>query len=354
MQPYRPEIRKPLGEADFEQLCANVYGAVFGDLLPSVNGRTGQSQHGIDVLVRTQSNRSVAIQCKRYDLKQLTTDLLMEDIKKLDASSWEVGTLIFATTAVRDAPLVQWTEELSNQRVAAGKFALRIEFWDDICIFAHEPLQQQYVPTPDSITLIAFRDAQKRSEEAAAKIQSMIEALVAAQKGRAKDDEPYDRHGRLSVNAKRSYVLKGPIANSKRLRPYAIGASILGFAIWSILGTPIFLHHPPASFGFFVGLSTMMIGLMLVIICNILKYRRPTLASPFQRDLLFEADASGNVYLTRISASCPQCGSNMRYRFEGPLKGPLVPRLVCPRYDQAHSLIFDFTSMPDAGSDLSG
>ncbi|OAJ52031.1 hypothetical protein A6V36_18025 [Paraburkholderia ginsengiterrae] len=356
MQPYRPEIRKPLGEADFEQLCANVYGAVFKDPLPSINGRSGQSQHGIDVLVRTRSERAVAIQCKRYDLKALTPEVLEEDIRKLDASTWDVGTLIFATTAERDTHLLQWTEELSSQRMAESKFAVQVEFWGDICnhICAHDSLRQQYAPTPDSITLAAFRDAQQRSDKTASRITSLIETLVEAQNGRRKNEEIYDEHGRMFVNAKRSYVLNRPIVNSQKLGPYAILLCITGMGIWFTCGTPFILHHPPYWFGFLGGLSMMMAGVMLIIVCYALRQRMPTLASPFDRGLLFEADARGDVYLTRIFASCPKCGSSMRYKFVGPLKGPLEPRLVCPRFDRAHSSVFDFTSMPDAGSDLPG
>ena len=59
------EITKPTDDGAFEDMCARIYGAVYGDQLPTINGRRGQAQAGIDVFVNSTAGR-IGIQCKRY------------------------------------------------------------------------------------------------------------------------------------------------------------------------------------------------------------------------------------------------------------------------------------------------
>ena len=63
------EIPPPKNEADFERMCAQVYGVVFNDRMPKMNGRRGQVQGGVDVFVKDASVGRVGIQCKKYTIK---------------------------------------------------------------------------------------------------------------------------------------------------------------------------------------------------------------------------------------------------------------------------------------------
>lgn len=58
------ELPRPKNEADFERMCAQIYGVVFGDPTPKINGRKGQTQGGVDVFV----NATVVCICVQTDV----------------------------------------------------------------------------------------------------------------------------------------------------------------------------------------------------------------------------------------------------------------------------------------------
>ena len=48
---YKPRILLPSTEQEFEVLCAHIYGVIFNCKTPTMYGRKGQKQYGLDVLV---------------------------------------------------------------------------------------------------------------------------------------------------------------------------------------------------------------------------------------------------------------------------------------------------------------
>jgi tetratricopeptide (TPR) repeat protein len=128
---YSRELPKPKSETEFEEMCAIVYGEVFGDPLPKLNGRRGQKQAGVDVYVRSRTGR-IGIQSKRYKDGSLTLKHVAEEVRKAEEGPVAIVTLIVATTAANDAKLLADVMAFSDEREAAGKFPVQIEFWDDI------------------------------------------------------------------------------------------------------------------------------------------------------------------------------------------------------------------------------
>lgn len=78
------EIPLPKNEADFERMCAQVYGVVFDDRMPKMNGRSGQVQGGVDVFVKEPGIGRVGIQCKKYALKPLKWADVVAEVEKAD------------------------------------------------------------------------------------------------------------------------------------------------------------------------------------------------------------------------------------------------------------------------------
>lgn len=355
MQQIYHDVPIPHSPGAFEQLCANVYGVRFGDRLPSVNGRSGQKQYGLDVLITRSDATRIGIQCKRYILADLSTDSLIDDIKKADHGEWKINALVFATTGLRDAKLVRWAAQLTDQRLREGKCAIHIEFWQDICnhIFAHSELQHQYVPHAPGGLLYEVRQAQIASSERAMRIEENIASLLKKQSEYASPDQTVDEHGRKFINVWRQYVVHRPIGNARKIRPYLIAFSVTGLLCWIGSLFAIFFSHFAFTGAWLLAcMFPTMLAMMLAIICTHLLRRLPVMATPVHRSLLLESNKEGDVYLTRIFARCPQCNEEMRYAFLGPLKGPMYPRLVCPRNGRAHNLEFDYTTMPDAGTDI--
>ncbi|MBA5639476.1 hypothetical protein H3H37_20645 [Duganella sp. LX20W] len=129
-----------------------MYGEVHGDLSPKRNGRRGQKQFGVDIFVRTERGL-IGIQCKRYNDGTLTLRDIEDEIRKADAGTVPISRLIISTTAASDANLVGAVLTLSVQREKAGKFAVEIDFWEEIeaHIERHSKLLARYNPhAPES------------------------------------------------------------------------------------------------------------------------------------------------------------------------------------------------------------
>ena len=142
------EIPPPKNEADFERMCAQVYGVIFDDRMPKMNGRRGQVQGGVDVFVNDARVGRVGIQCKKYTMKPVKWSDVEDEVEKADTHKTPIKKLILATTAANDATLLKKVQELSDDREAKGLFPVEVEFWDDICnhIDRFPVLQNSYAP----------------------------------------------------------------------------------------------------------------------------------------------------------------------------------------------------------------
>ena len=142
------DLAPPKNEADFERMCAQVYGVVFKDPKPKMNGRRGQKQGGVDVFVQSKDLGRIGIQCKKYTLKPVKWDEVVDEVKKADEFKTPIKQLLLATTAVSDAALLHKVQLFSDERGAAGLFTVEIEFWEDICnhIDTYGVLQDHYAP----------------------------------------------------------------------------------------------------------------------------------------------------------------------------------------------------------------
>jgi len=129
-------------------MCADVYGVVFEDPLPKMNGRRGQSQGGVDVFVQRKGVGRIGIQCKKYTFQAIGWDDVEDEVAKADKRLAPIKQLILATTAPSDARLLERVQLLSDARQAEGLFPVDIEFWDDICnhVERFTVLQDSYAP----------------------------------------------------------------------------------------------------------------------------------------------------------------------------------------------------------------
>ena len=114
------EIPPPKNEGDFERMCAQVYGVVFNDRMPKMNGRRGQVQGGVDVFVKELGVGRVGIQCKKYTLKPVKWGDVEDEIDKADRHQTPIKKLILATTAPNDAPLLSRPCKFSTTRMNTG------------------------------------------------------------------------------------------------------------------------------------------------------------------------------------------------------------------------------------------
>ena len=95
------------------------------------NGRGGQQQHGVDISGPDEIGRLVGIQCKRYKTILKLKDVTAE-IANAEKFNGQLSALFVATTADHDAKLQEQVRQISDKRVAEGKFAVALLFWDEI------------------------------------------------------------------------------------------------------------------------------------------------------------------------------------------------------------------------------
>lgn len=171
------EIAKPTLEAQFEDMCANVYGEVFGDPLPQNNGRRGQEQAGVDIFVRGPKGR-LGIQCKRYQDGKLKLRHIQEEVERADRDGTPIVRLIVATTAANDAKLLREVQQLSDAREAENKFPVDVQFWSEICrhIRRHPKLQRDYDPSAPGGAFEQLRQDSREVRTAVERVEARMQA----------------------------------------------------------------------------------------------------------------------------------------------------------------------------------
>lgn len=163
---FTSKIAKPNTEQDFESLCAHVLGKNFNCTLPSMYGRRGQSQHGLDILVYENDNiapsNRIGIQCKHVQnltFNGASGDSVVKEVNKADLGKQNIRSLIIVTSLDSDKKLTDEVSTLSDQRIKEGKFSIQIIFWNDICNYINRDPQLSafYRQDPEILDLF-FRD----------------------------------------------------------------------------------------------------------------------------------------------------------------------------------------------------
>ncbi|MFY9824448.1 MAG: hypothetical protein WAM82_23935 [Thermoanaerobaculia bacterium] len=137
---------------DFEDLCCDLMRRVWNDPYTQKNGRSGQSQKGVDIYGQPNQEADWAgMQCKLKD--QLTGGRLsLAEIKKDIESAKKfrppLRQLIIATTAPRDANLQEELRKIDEKERRVDSFSVSIFFWEDILskLGDFPDLAQKYYP----------------------------------------------------------------------------------------------------------------------------------------------------------------------------------------------------------------
>ncbi|CAJ5769631.1 Uncharacterised protein [Burkholderia pseudomallei] len=179
MRTFTLEIVKPKHAEDFEDYCAEIYSVVFEDPTPKRNGRTGQSQGGVDIFVEPRVGKRKGIQCKRYYETKVTEKVIADEVVAADKAGWSIGELIVATTAASDSKLVKYAQDLTDARAESGKFKVSIEFWDDICnhIKRHAILQKKYSPNSPGGVYDDIRTSSEKTHSTVVETNELVSAL---------------------------------------------------------------------------------------------------------------------------------------------------------------------------------
>lgn len=125
------ELPRPKNWQDFESIVRDALAQRWKSTTLSKNGRGGQKQKGVDIYGPDEIGRAVGIQCKLYN-SPLKLKQVSDEVANAEQFKGQLTTLFIATTAERDATLQEKVRLLSDARVAQGKFAVALLYWDDI------------------------------------------------------------------------------------------------------------------------------------------------------------------------------------------------------------------------------
>lgn len=126
-------LPKPNNWKEFEQICVDILEFYFSDYEVSRYARSGQSQHGIDILaVRPQENREerIGIQCK--NVENLTESKIRNEVKATDDFNLKLDEYRILTTHSADNDIQDSVRGISEEMLNNDKFPIYIWFWDKI------------------------------------------------------------------------------------------------------------------------------------------------------------------------------------------------------------------------------
>lgn len=130
------QIPAPKHWQDFEELCADLWSAIFNSNNTQMHGRSGQPQCGVDVYGKIGgSNEWFGVQCKGKDSRYanaLTVDELIREAEKAKNFEPPIQKFILATTSSNDVNLQRKARELTKENEKQELFSIEVKSWDEI------------------------------------------------------------------------------------------------------------------------------------------------------------------------------------------------------------------------------
>ncbi|RUR67351.1 hypothetical protein EJP67_09790 [Variovorax guangxiensis] len=119
----------------FEELCADLFEAMWGDPRLVRHGRAGQVQHGVDIVASRGSIYPVGLQCKkksRWPVKKLTIKEIDHEIDEAENFTPALKEFYLLTTAIPDEALQAHVRMLNEARRKRGGFIVEVLFWPEL------------------------------------------------------------------------------------------------------------------------------------------------------------------------------------------------------------------------------
>lgn len=127
------KLPMPKSWDEFEDIVADIIVILWDDRFIVRNGRTGQSQNGIDIYGKPDyfKGKYAGVQCKD---KKVNIKEIKEEIQKAEGFKPELAEMVFAIGSERDAKLQEEIRIIDSERISKNEFGIKILFWKDICL----------------------------------------------------------------------------------------------------------------------------------------------------------------------------------------------------------------------------
>jgi hypothetical protein len=125
----------PKNWQQFEELCADIYAADWGDPTLQRYGRGGQSQHGVDIVARHGNRWPVGLQCRRksrWPVTSLTVGEIDKTVKEARKFRPRLQSFYILTTAPDDAKLQAHARKITARHQRKGLFDVNVVGWSEI------------------------------------------------------------------------------------------------------------------------------------------------------------------------------------------------------------------------------
>ena len=130
------QVPPPSDWQEFERLCCDLWRKIWNDPNASLNGRQGQSQHGVDIYGTRDNGKSlVGVQCKgkdNFSNRTLTKNEIEVEAEKAKSFHPKLSEFIFATTGAKDANMEELARKITQDHQSKGLFSVHIWGWEDI------------------------------------------------------------------------------------------------------------------------------------------------------------------------------------------------------------------------------
>ena len=130
----RSHLRQPKDWEDFEEMCADVFAAEWGEPHTTRYGRQGQRQNGVDIYGRSSANGYAGVQCKgrrSWPPRPLTTEEVDQEVAKALKFEPPLTSFTFATTAADDTHILDHARLITERHAARGLFSVHVVGWDE-------------------------------------------------------------------------------------------------------------------------------------------------------------------------------------------------------------------------------
>jgi tetratricopeptide (TPR) repeat protein len=143
-------IDPPGNDEKFEIFCCALVRKVWNDPNAQRVGRSGQNQHGIDVISCPQGVGYCGLQSKKRDQHKgkLTETDIRKEVEKAKKFDQPLQTFYIVTTLSRDANLQAIARKVTEENKSEGLFSVYIWGWEDIIenLLEHKDLLYTYWP----------------------------------------------------------------------------------------------------------------------------------------------------------------------------------------------------------------
>lgn len=145
------EYPPPRSWEQFEELCADLFEAMWSDPGLTRHGRAGQTQFGVDIVAARGGIRPVGLQCKKkshWPVKKLSANEIDAEVAEAEKFHPSLREFYILTTAVTDERLQRHVRTLNESRVKQKKFSIVILFWPEIVrrVAQYERVARKHFP----------------------------------------------------------------------------------------------------------------------------------------------------------------------------------------------------------------